>query len=59
MLFTDIRGFSRLTQQCGPSKTFQLVSELMERIVSRVRQFDDKYGNAKLLDGTGTQATGR
>ena len=40
VLFTDIRGFSRLTQQCGPSKTFQLVSELMERIVSRVRQFD-------------------
>jgi adenylate cyclase len=40
VLFTDIRGFSRLTQQCGPSKTFQLVSELMECIVTRVREFD-------------------
>jgi adenylate cyclase len=40
VLFTDIRGFSRLTQECGPAKTFQLVSELMERIVSRVREFD-------------------
>jgi len=40
VLFTDIRGFSRLTQQCGPGKTFQLVSDILERVVSCVRQFD-------------------
>jgi adenylate cyclase len=40
VMFADIRDFSRLTQECGPGKTFQLVSELMEHIVCRVRQFD-------------------
>jgi adenylate cyclase len=40
VLFTDIRDFSRLAQQCGPAKTFQLVSALMEHIVACVRHFD-------------------
>jgi adenylate cyclase len=39
VLFCDIRGFSGLSHQLGPSETCRLVSDVMEHITIGVREF--------------------
>ena len=38
VLFSDIRGFSRLSEKLGPSDTCRLVSDVMERLTARVQE---------------------
>lgn len=40
VLFSDIRGFSRMAQRLEPAQTCQLVGDVMERLTARVREFD-------------------
>jgi len=40
ILFSDIRGFSRLSENLSPRETFQLIRDVMERLTQRVRDFD-------------------
>src|SRR5439155_11375644 len=40
VMFTDIRGFSRLSERLGPSDICRLVSEVMDRITQRVKEFN-------------------
>ncbi len=40
VLFCDIRGFSRLAEKLGPSDTCRLVSDVMDRLVDRIREFE-------------------
>jgi adenylate cyclase len=40
VLFSDIRGFSRLAQLLGPTDTCRLVSDVMESVSARVRDCD-------------------
>jgi adenylate cyclase len=39
ILFSDIRGFSRLSEQLGPADTFRLVGQVMERLAVHVAEF--------------------
>lgn len=39
-LFSDIRGFSRLSERLGPTDTCNLAADVMERLTERVREFD-------------------
>ncbi len=36
VLFSDIRGFSRLAERLGPTDTCRLVSDVMERLTTHV-----------------------
>ncbi len=38
VLFSDIRGFSRLAEKLGPSDICRLVSDVMERLTARVQE---------------------
>src|SRR6185437_7104287 len=38
VLFSDIRGFSRLAERLGPTDTCSLVSDVMERLTTRVQE---------------------
>lgn len=38
VLFLDIRGFSRLAERIGPQQTCNLVSAVMDRLTTRVRE---------------------
>ncbi|HEY7422700.1 MAG TPA: adenylate/guanylate cyclase domain-containing protein [Gemmataceae bacterium] len=38
VLFSDIRGFSRMAEHLGPTDTCQLVSDVMERLTARVQE---------------------
>jgi adenylate cyclase len=40
VLFSDLRGFSRLAEKLGPRDACRLVREAMDRFTSRVREFD-------------------
>ncbi len=40
VLFSDIRGFSRLAERLGPTDTCRLVSDVMEDLTTRVREFE-------------------
>ncbi len=40
VLFSDIRGFSRLAEKLGPTDSCKLVADVMERLTARVREFD-------------------
>jgi adenylate cyclase len=40
VLFSDIRGFSRLAEKLGPVESCRLVADVMERLTARVRAFD-------------------
>ena len=40
ILFSDIRGFSRLSERLGPMETCKLVSYVMEKLTNRVREFE-------------------
>lgn len=39
ILFSDIRGFSRLSEQLGPADTFKLVGQVMDRLAAHVVEF--------------------
>ncbi|MBI3462052.1 MAG: adenylate/guanylate cyclase domain-containing protein [Planctomycetes bacterium] len=39
-LFSDIRGFSHLSERLSPRDTCQLVRDVMERLTTRVRQYE-------------------
>jgi adenylate cyclase len=38
VLFSDIRGFSRIAEQLNPRDTCQLVGDVMERLTARIRR---------------------
>ncbi len=38
VLFSDIRGFSRMAERLGPMDTFRLASDIMDRLTERVRE---------------------
>jgi adenylate cyclase len=38
VLFSDIRGFSRMAEHLGPTDTCRLVSDVMERLTARVQE---------------------
>jgi adenylate cyclase len=38
ILFSDIRGFSRIAERVGPRETCRLVSEIMQRLTTRIRE---------------------
>jgi adenylate cyclase len=40
VLFSDIRGFSRLSEKLGPTDTCKLVAAVMEQLTKRVREHD-------------------
>lgn len=40
VLFSDLRGFSRLAERLGPRDTCRLVQEAMDRFTARVREYD-------------------
>src|SRR5262245_29818447 len=40
VLFSDIRGFSRLSEKLGPKPTCELVADVMDRLTNCVRAFD-------------------
>jgi adenylate cyclase len=40
VLFSDIRGFSRLAERLGPTETCKLVSYVMEKVTNRIREFE-------------------
>lgn len=40
VLFSDIRGFSRISEKLDPTETCELVSDVMDRLTARVRDFD-------------------
>jgi adenylate cyclase len=40
VLFSDVRGFSRLAERLSPTDTCRLVSEVMECVTRRVRDYD-------------------
>lgn len=40
VLFSDIRGFSRLSERLGPRLTCRLVQDAMDRFTARVREHD-------------------
>src|SRR5260370_21082121 len=40
VLFSDIRGFSRLSERLGPTETCRLVSYVMEKLTNRIREFE-------------------
>ncbi len=40
VLFSDIRGFSRLSERIGPQETCRLIRDIMERLTVRVREHD-------------------
>ena len=40
VLFSDIRGFSRLAERLGPTETCKLVSYVMEQLTVRIREYE-------------------
>jgi adenylate cyclase len=40
VLFSDIRGFSRLSERLGPTETCRLVAYVMEKLTDRIREFE-------------------
>jgi adenylate cyclase len=40
VMFSDIRGFSRLSEKLGPSETCKLVSDVMDRLTVQIRNHD-------------------
>jgi adenylate cyclase len=38
VMFSDIRGFSGLSEQLGPAETCRLVADIMERLTTRITQ---------------------
>ncbi|MCS6976946.1 MAG: hypothetical protein NZM31_08075, partial [Gemmatales bacterium] len=40
VLFSDLRGFSRMAERLGPRDTCRLVQEAMERFTARIREHD-------------------
>ncbi len=40
VLFSDIRGFSRISEKLGPQETCKLVSYVMERLTQRIMEFE-------------------
>lgn len=38
VLFSDIRGFSRMSERLGPMDTFRLASDVMDRLTTRVQE---------------------
>ncbi|MFN4260175.1 MAG: adenylate/guanylate cyclase domain-containing protein [Gemmataceae bacterium] len=40
VMFSDIRGFSRTAEKIGPEQTCRLVSDVMERLTLRIREFE-------------------
>ena len=40
VMFCDIRGFSRLAEKLGPADTCRLVSDVMEKLTTRVMEYD-------------------
>jgi adenylate cyclase len=38
VLFSDIRGFSRMSERLGPMDTFRLAGDVMDRLTTRVRE---------------------
>ena len=52
ILFSDIRNFTGLSEQLGPSETCRLVQRVMEHLTERVREFEgvvvDYYGDGLL-----------
>ena len=49
MLFADLRGFSRLAERIGPSETYQLLADVLDRLTDRIMDQDgvviDYYGD--------------
>jgi adenylate cyclase len=39
IMFSDIRGFSRLSEKLGPRDTCKLVAQVMDRLTNRIREF--------------------
>jgi adenylate cyclase len=52
VMFSDIRGFSRLAEKLGPTDICRLVSDVMDRITARVKEFEgvvvDYFGDGML-----------
>lgn len=52
VLFSDIRGFSRLSERLGPTETCRLMGDVMERLTARVMERQgvviDYYGDGLL-----------
>ena len=40
VLFSDIRGFSRLSERLGPTDTCKLVADVMDALTGHIRDFD-------------------
>lgn len=40
IMFSDIRGFSRLAERLGPHDSCKLVGDVMERLTNRIKEFD-------------------
>jgi len=40
VLFSDVRGFSRISERIGPRETIRLAGDIMERLTRHIRDFD-------------------